>query len=91
MTRRPGARPTARARRLLSERDRRLREAGAEALPEIGRIDRDLSTLRRRAEAAPIFTQPEAEELRGELSGRVLDLFRAERAAAEELTEWLAL
>lgn len=81
----------ARARRLLSERDRRLREAGAQALPEIRRIDRDLTTLRQRAEAAPILTQPETEELRGELSGRVLDLFRAERAAAEELTEWLAL
>lgn len=78
-----------RARKLLSRRDRLFREQGAEVASELGDLDRALALLRERAETAPILTEAESEELRRDLSRRVLDLHRGERVAAEALAAWL--
>lgn len=78
-----------RARKLLSRRDRLFREQGAEATAELTELDRGLALLRERAETAPILTEAEAEEFRRDLSRRILDLHRGERAAAEALTAWV--
>jgi hypothetical protein len=82
----------AHARRLLSERDRLLREEGP-GEPGTGSrlaaLDEELSGLRQRAESAPILTESEAADFRRDLSRRVLDLHRSERAAADDLSRWL--
>lgn len=77
-----------RARKLLSRRDRLFREQGMDASEELADLDQALALLRERAETAPILTETESEELRRDLSRRVLDLHRGERAAAEVLAAW---
>lgn len=79
-----------RTRKLLSRRDRRFRELGAEAMDELADLDRALALLRERAETAPLLTESESEDLLRDLSRRVLDLHRGERAAAEALAAWVS-
>lgn len=80
------------SRRLLSERDRLIRDVGPhspEAKSRLAVLDDRLEELRRQAAAAPILTDGETADFRRDLSRRILDLHRAERAAADDLSAWL--